>query len=105
MKSGGATDGEGRGLERDDPLGGYGVVPSMTVGGARLAFFLNVRNFAARCDFAITADDAAARESRKTEKSNETHRPSEYRGTSVPERQGWDVRIRKRQFGEQTVYR
>jgi hypothetical protein len=45
----------------------------MTLASADLAFFLDVRDFAARRHFPIASDDASARESGETEKPNETH--------------------------------
>jgi hypothetical protein len=56
-----------------DAIGGHGVVTAMPMSAARQAFFFNIGQFPARGDLAIPANHAAARESRVTEKSNETH--------------------------------
>jgi hypothetical protein len=45
----------------------------MTVAAAAFTFFFHVADFAARGDFAVTSDDAAAGKSCKAEKPNETH--------------------------------
>src|SRR5262249_6908713 len=50
------------------------VVPTMTVAAARLAFLLDIRDFAAGRELAIASDDAPAGESGEPKKSNETHK-------------------------------
>ena len=61
------------GRDRRQTIGGNGVVASMTVASAGLALFFNVADLAACRHFTIPADDAAARECGKAEKSHETH--------------------------------
>jgi hypothetical protein len=50
------------------------VIAAMSVTAARLAFFLNVRDFPTRRHFAVSTDDASARKSGEAKKPNETHR-------------------------------
>ena len=57
-------------------VGDDGVVAAMPMAAAALTFFLHVSDFAARRQLAITANDAAARQSGESEKPNETHRRS-----------------------------
>jgi hypothetical protein len=56
-------------------IGHNGVVATMAVAAAALAFFFHVRDFTARRQLAIATDDAAARQRGKPEKPNETHAP------------------------------
>jgi hypothetical protein len=49
------------------------MIATMSVTTAGFAFFLDVTDFAAGRHFAITAHDAAARESGEPEKSNQAH--------------------------------
>jgi hypothetical protein len=49
------------------------VIAAMSVTAARLAFFLDVRDFPTRRHFAVPADHASARESGEAKKPNETH--------------------------------
>ena len=56
-----------------EPVGGHGVIPSMTVTGAGAALLFDVRDLAARGHFAIPANNAPACESGEAEKPNETH--------------------------------
>jgi hypothetical protein len=51
----------------------------MAMRGATVAFFLDVRDLAARRDLAIAAHDTAARERCEAEKPNQTHHSSERR--------------------------
>jgi hypothetical protein len=57
----------GEALDRD------GVVSAMIMAPATLTFFLDVRDFSARRDLAVFANDATAGKSAETEKSHETH--------------------------------
>ena len=65
--------GEDHGGSRRLAIGRHRVIAAMPVAAARLAFLLDIRNFAARGHFAVPADDAAAGERGEAEKPNETH--------------------------------
>jgi len=55
------------------------MVPPMAVAAAGMAFFFHVDDFAARGDFTVASDNAAAAQSSEAEKPNETHfTPSVY---------------------------
>lgn len=56
------------------PGSGNRVVPPVPLTAARFALLFDVTDFAAGRDLSITADEAAAPESRKAEKPNKTHR-------------------------------
>jgi hypothetical protein len=60
--------GDGRRLGAGD-----GVIPSVTVGGAGGTFFLDICEVTRSGDFAVSADDAAAREGFEAEQLDETH--------------------------------
>jgi hypothetical protein len=68
----GRLGGQGSG-RHSEPIGRHRVVPTVAVAAAGLPFFLYVADFAAGGNLAIAADDAATRESREAEKTNETH--------------------------------
>ena len=50
------------------------MIPPVAVGSAALALLLDVSDFAARCDLAVTADDAPAGESGEPKQPDQTHR-------------------------------
>jgi hypothetical protein len=63
----------------DDRCGGWQpfdrnrVIPAMAVTSARSTFFFDVADFSTRGYFPVAADHAAAAQSGKAEKSDETH--------------------------------
>lgn len=68
----GSLDGEGSG-GRGDAIRRDGVVAAMTMEVAAGALLLHVRNLAARCHLAITANDAATCQRPESEESHQAH--------------------------------
>ena len=58
------------------------MIAPVPVGCAGCAFFLDIRDFATRGQFAVFVDDASAGQRGEAEKSNETHHKSPPSGES-----------------------